>query len=215
MITVSISSYNQQEYLPDAIESAIAQTTPCEVIVIDDGSSDDSLAIAKRYPVKIVSQVNKGLPSARNTGIMNATGDYIIFLDADDILMENCVEKVTKEIKNSPVDIICWNFKSFGITNDEVKLETPTFEGMKTGNRMAYCSAFKKSTLLEVGGYSPRMLWGYEDYHLGLDLLRRGKTVVHIPEMLFLYRTKKNSMIHGARAHHEELMSQIKKDHGI
>ncbi len=96
-ISIVIPSYNQQEYLPDAIESAIKQG--CEVIIVDDGSTDNSLAIAQKYPVKVVSQVNKGLASARNCGIMNATTDYVLFLDADDILEDNAVERIEFYIK--------------------------------------------------------------------------------------------------------------------
>src|SRR3990167_2888452 len=83
-ISVIIPSYNQASYLPDAIESVLTQkVAPHEIIVVDDGSTDGSLEIARKYAVKVIVQVNKGLPSARNTGIMNATGDYILPLDAE------------------------------------------------------------------------------------------------------------------------------------
>ena len=80
------------------------------------------------------------------------------------------------------------------------------------GNRIGYCSAIKKSALLEVGGYSPRMIWGYEDYHLWFDFLTRNKKIITIPEVLWLYRTKKESMIKMANEHQAELLAQINKD---
>ena len=92
MISIIIPCYNQAEYLPQAIESALNQKTgeDFEVIVVNDGSTDNSLEIAKSYKgIKVISQVNKGLSSARNTGIMNAIGDYILFLDADDNFYED------------------------------------------------------------------------------------------------------------------------------
>lgn len=218
MISIVIPSYNQAEYLPDAIESALKQKNPylnVEVIVVDDGSTDNSLAIAQSYldRIKIVSQVNKGLSSARNTGIMNAKGDYILFLDADDILMQGAVLKIQQTIKESNADIISPSFKTFGTSSQEIILmENPTIEDFKTGNRVGYCSAVRKSKLLEVGGYSPRMFAGYEDFHLWFDLLSKGATIKTIPEVLWLYRTKEKSMYHDALKYHVELMEQIRKD---
>ena len=214
MITIIIPSYNQAEYLPDAIESALAQTKDCEVIVVDDGSTDNSLKIAKKYPVKVVSQVNKGLASARNTGIMNATGDYILPLDADDVLLENCVEQMEKAIETSKADVVACSFKTFGINNGEVLLSgMPTLEDFKTGNRIGYFSAIKRDVLLEIGGYNPRMTYGWEDWDIWFDIFKRGKTLCIIPEILILYRTKENSMIHTADAHGNELYAQMVKNH--
>ncbi len=213
MITISISSYNQEEYLSDSIESALNQTVSCEIIVIDDGSTDHSLEIARKYPVKVISQVNKGLPSARNTGLMNCKTDWILFLDADDILLPDCVEKIFEKIKKSDSDVIGLSFKEFGIRNTEIRLmPRPSINDFKSGNRIGYCSAIKKEVLLEIGGYSPKMLWGYEDFHLWFNLLSRGKIIETIPEILWLYRTKEKSMITESIKHNEELMTQIVKD---
>src|SRR3990167_5315453 len=91
-ISVVIPCFNMQEYLSDAIDSVLSQTVkPHEIIIINDGSTDHSLDIAKSYEsqgVRVISQVNKGLSSARNTGLMNATGEFILYLDSDDMLME-------------------------------------------------------------------------------------------------------------------------------
>ena len=223
-ISIIIPSYNQAEYLPDAIESAYNQTTPPhEIIVIDDGSTDGSLEIARQYqfsqlpliesPVRVVSQANKGLPMARNTGIMNATGDYILPLDADDLLMENAIERITHAIIQFNADIIAPSFRCFGKVNQDVILNNFTMEELKQTNRLGYFSAIRRSALLEVGGYSPRMKYGYEDYHLWFDLFKRGKTLNVLTDILVMYRTKDHSMLNDAQAHHEELMLQIKKDH--
>lgn len=211
-MTIIIPSYNQQEYLPDAIESALDQTVNCQVIVVDDGSTDESLKIAKKYPVRVISQVNKGLASARNTGILNARDEWILPLDADDILKPNCVEVIEQAI-NPDVDIVAPSFKSFGVYNHEtILMDNPTLEDFKTGNRLPYFSAIRKSKLLEIGGYSSRMLWGYEDLHLTINLLTRGAKLLTLKDILVLYRTKEKSMIHDAQAHHEELLAQINKD---
>lgn len=213
MISIVIPSYNQQEYLVDAIESALNQTVKCEVIVVDDGSTDNSLEIARKYPVKVISQVNKGLSSARNTGIMNSTGDYILPLDADDILLPTCVEKIVATIKETEADIVSPSFKCFGRGNETVILTpNPTIQDFKVGNRVGYCSAIKREALLEVGGYSSKMIHGWEDYHLWFNLLIRGKKIATTPEVLWLYRTKEKSMWTESTKHSEELWLQIKKD---
>lgn len=220
MITISISSYNQGEYLREAIESALSQTFPCEILVVDDGSTDNSLQIAEDYEKKhanlrVISQVNKGLSSARNTGLMNAPhrSEYILFLDSDDILMPDTVNKILAVARKTEADIIAPSMQCFGRANETIILmPNPTLEDFKIGNRIPYCSAIKRTKLLEVGGYSPRMTTGYEDFHLWFDLLSRGAKVVTIPEPLFLYRTKEKSMWHDAVEHHEELMAQIRKD---
>jgi len=215
MITISISSYNQAEWLKEAIESAINQTIPCEVLVIDDGSTDNSLEIAKRYEpmVRVISQVNKGLSSARNTGIMNAKGEYFLPLDSDDILEPQTAERILQTFKKTGADIVAPSMQCFGRASETIILmPNPTLEDFKTGNRIPYCSAVKTSLLKEVGGYSPKMTVGYEDYHLWFNLLNRGAKIETIPEPLFNYRTKEQSMWHDAVKHHETLMAQINKD---
>lgn len=222
-ISVVIPSYNQAEYLSDAIESVYNQTLPPhEILVVDDGSTDGSLEIAERYmfskypliesPVRVIKQVNKGLPSARNTGIMNATGDYVFFLDADDLIKENAFEVINREIASSNADIIAPSFKEFGKSNREVILGGFDMNNLKEANRLGYFCAVKRSALIEVGGFSPRMKYGYEDYHLWFDLFRRGKSISVIQDILVLYRVKDKSMIQEANAHRDELMGQIKKD---
>jgi glycosyltransferase involved in cell wall biosynthesis len=216
-ISIIIPSYNQAKYLKDSIESALNQTVKAhEIIVVDDGSPDNSLGLAQAYEdlgVKVISQINKGLPAARNTGIMNATGDYVLPLDADDILKENAVEKITEVAKKTKADIVSGSLKCFGLSEQEIILmENPTIEDFKVANRVGYCSAVKREVLLEVGGYSPKMIFGYEDLSLWFDLLSRGKKLVTIPEVLWLYRVKEKSMIHDAMSHHVELMTQIAKD---
>lgn len=212
MISITISSYNQAEYLPDAIESALAQTVPCEILVVDDGSTDNSLEIAKRYPVKVISQVNKGLSSARNTGIMNMTGDYFLPLDSDDILLPNCVEVMEKAIKETNADIIAPSMKNFGVHNNEIILQQATLQDFMIANRIPYFSAVRKSKLLEIGGYSPRMIWGWEDWHLWHNLLNRGATLHVLKDVLVLYRTKNESMYTKSLEHSQELAGQINKD---
>lgn len=220
-ISVVIPAYNQSQYLSQAIESVLAQTVkPHEIIVVNDGSTDDTRYVAQQYEgVKYIEQVNKGLASARNTGIMNMTGDWFYPLDADDMMVENCIENVSKKIEETDADIIAPSFKCFGKHSDTIILmDNPKLEDFKPLdfktplNRIGYFSAIKREALLEIGGYSPRMTWGWEDYSLWINLLSRGKKIATMREVLMLYRTKDESMITEANRHASELMSQILKD---
>ena len=218
-ISCVIPCYKQANYLVQAIESILDQTVkPHEIIVVIDGSPDNSLEIVKSYEskIKVINQVNKGLASARNTGLMNMTGDYFFPLDADDMMLENCIERISQVIEETDADIVAPSFKEFGMSDRKVILmPNPTLEDFKTANRIGYFSAIRKNALLEIGGYSPKMIFGYEDYHLWVDLLSKGKKLVTIPDVLILYRTKEKSMIHEAQEHHQELMVQIYKDFPI
>ena len=93
-ISVVITCYNQGKYLREAIESVLAQSYKyCEIIIIDDGSTDHTKFVVDGYPqVKYIYQVNQGVSSARNTGIEHSNGEFICFLDADDWLLPNGLE---------------------------------------------------------------------------------------------------------------------------
>src|SRR3990167_3080501 len=180
-ISVIIPVYNQSQYLAECVESVLAQThKPHEIIIVNDGSQDGTRYIAKQYDIKYIEQVNKGLSSARNTGIMNMTGDWLFPLDADDKMLENCLKVVSDTIVNNPeADIVAPSFKCFGKYIDEIILmPNPQLKDFKfingvPQNRIGYFSAIKKEALLEVGGYNPKMIWGYEDYDLTINLLSR------------------------------------------
>ena len=214
-ISIGIPCYNQGQYLQECIESVLKQTVkPHEIILVNDGSQDDTRYVALQYPqIKYIEQVNKGLASARNTIIMNMTGDYLYPLDSDDVMLPNCLELVGKKIEETGADIVAPSFRTFGKYNgDVILMKEPNIQDFKVGNRIGYFSAIKKEALLEVGGYSSRMTWGYEDLHMWINLLSRGKKIVTLQDILVLYRTKENSMITDAQKHDSELMAQIHKD---
>lgn len=234
MISIIIPCYNGGEWLEEAIRSTLNQflhyytfedesrvlnyeeSLDYEVIVIDDGSTDNSLEIARKFKdkIRIISQVNKGLASARNTGIMNSRGEWILPLDADDVLAENCIIKLTKIIEDTDADVIAPSFKCFGLSDQEIILmESRKLEDFKAGNRLGYCAAIRRSALLGIGGYNPKMVEGYEDLHLWINLLTRGFKITTISDILWLYRTKQESMYTKITPKiHTKLIDQINKD---
>jgi glycosyltransferase involved in cell wall biosynthesis len=117
LISVIIPVYNCERYLTEAIESVLAQTyRPIEIIVIDDGSTDDSAQVAKRFfsSVQCVHQPHSGLGAARNCGTGLAKGDYLAFLDADDIWVEDKLTLQMTVFKSNPrVDFVFGHVQQF------------------------------------------------------------------------------------------------------
>lgn len=114
-VSIIIPCYNKRAYVAATIESALAQTHPCEVIIVDDGSTDGSLDEIKQYDgqVRWITGPNRGGCAARNTGIEMATGDYLQFLDADDILPPEKVATQLARLKEAPDDAIAvsgWSY---------------------------------------------------------------------------------------------------------
>ena len=107
-VSVIIPCYKQAGFLTDAIESVLAQTHPhIEVIVVDDGSPDDTSDVASRYPrVRCIRQENQGLSAARNTGIRESEGEFLVFLDADDRLTPSAIERGLLYLRLVPQAVI-------------------------------------------------------------------------------------------------------------
>lgn len=110
-VSVLIPVYNCENYVAEAIESVLSQTYKnIEVIIVDDGSTDNSLGIVKRYEsssVKIFSQSHSGAPRARNFAFQQSTGDYIQYLDADDILAPNKIQSQVHILGNQNYLTFC------------------------------------------------------------------------------------------------------------
>ena len=109
-ISVIIPTYNRAGLVVEAINSVLAQTRPAdEIIVVDDGSTDDTDAVLSQFErsVSVVRQPNGGLSAARNRGLAAATGDIVLFLDSDDLLMPTCIEHVLESMEAHPeVDVV-------------------------------------------------------------------------------------------------------------
>jgi len=104
LVSILIPAYNSQQWIPESIESSLAQTWPKkEIIIVDDGPEDRTLAIAKSYEsrgVRVATQPNQGAAVARNTAFALAQGDYIRWLDADDVLDPRKVENHVRKIQD-------------------------------------------------------------------------------------------------------------------
>lgn len=132
LISVVIPVYNVSKYLKQCLDSIVNQTyKDLQIILVNDGSTDDSLSVCEEYQeldprVIVISQVNKGVASARNIGIENAKGDYITFVDSDDWLVENCLFQLID--KSNKYDLVCCSYNR--VFSDFVKIRKLNLEGL-------------------------------------------------------------------------------------
>lgn len=109
-LSIIIPVYNSQDFIKDCIDSVFKQNIKCsyEVICVNDGSTDDSLKILQSYnnKIKIITTSNKGSSAARNTGLENSNGKYIFFIDSDDIIPDNTINKMIEIAISTDVDIV-------------------------------------------------------------------------------------------------------------
>lgn len=105
LVSILVPAYNKEKWIADTIKSALNQTWPAkEIIIVDDGSSDNTLQIAKGFgskSVKVIGQENRGASAARNKALSFAQGDFIQWLDADDLLAPDKISRQLKESDNN------------------------------------------------------------------------------------------------------------------
>lgn len=211
-VTIVIPCYNQAQYLPDAIESALNQTVRCEVIVVDDGSPDNTAEVAGKYitkGVRLIRQPNKGLSGARNSGIKAAKTEYVVTLDSDDKISPNFVEKCLAKIDG--FDVVSTWLQTFGTENRAwgSNVLTPTYADFRQKNRINCCSLFTRQAWKDVGGYDESMKEGFEDWDFWRRLSRQGKRFMIIPEYLFFYRKHGRSMFTEAMEKRDRLIHEM------
>ena len=126
-ISIIIPVYNAEQYLEDCLLSISQQTFgDFEILAVNDGSTDRSLEILKKYQekeprLKVFSQENKGVSAARNLGVEYAKGEYIIFLDSDDYIENNMIESLLKvAIENQSDIVLCGFYADFVDVNEQL-----------------------------------------------------------------------------------------------
>lgn len=211
--SIIIPCYKQAQYLPQCLESALSQThRDTEVIVVNDDSPDDTAEIAQSWGtrgVKLVNKVNGGLPNARNSGVLNSTGDVLLPLDADDWIEPTYLER-TIPLMRTNVGIVAVRCQYFEGATDYWKTPGfPTLELIRIANCIPVCALIRREAFLETGGYAGRMVGGFEDWGLWLDILSRGWKCAVLDEPLFHYRVKQESMFREIQRNHEALVAQI------
>lgn len=125
LVSVVIPCYNAEEYIEETIDSICCQSYKnTEIIIVDDGSTDQSVQIIKKKDldnVFVIKQSNKGVSAARNKGVKKARGEFIVFFDADDLMSYDFIEKRVNELNNDKeIGFVCGRVKSFNHSNDEL-----------------------------------------------------------------------------------------------
>jgi glycosyltransferase involved in cell wall biosynthesis len=182
VVSVIIPCYGQAHFLHQAIESVLAQSYPqIEPIVVDDGSPDNTSEVAGRYPVvRVVRQDNRGLAEARNAGFRASTGDYVLFLDADDRLTPNAVEShLSCFAKNTNAGFVVGDIDHIALDSSYLGslrwpiLKENHYEELLKVNHVANNIAimFRRSVIERVGGFIA-LYHPAEDYELLLRVAR-------------------------------------------
>lgn len=205
-ISVIMALYRGERYVREALESIAAQThPPREVIVVDDGSPDNSVSLIERlrlpFELRILRQGNAGQSAARNTGIRAARGEYVAFLDQDDVWRPDHLAVLHETLASDPS--LAWVFGDFDLIDADgqtlvgsylsetrVVIDRRTVRSIVHADIMALPSAslMRRSALMQVRGFD-RRLSGYEDDELYLRLYRRGYSIALQPRARIRYRT--------------------------
>lgn len=193
-VSIIIPCYNMQEYVGEAIQSALYQTyRDFEIIVVNDGSTDDSLSEILKYKVAFINKENGGLAAARNSGIAAASGQLILPLDADDKLDPRYLER-TVPLMKSGIGVVSTDMVYFGTHSNRLRPTHTTIGQVTQYNGMPVCSLIRKRAIEEAGWYKPVMNEGCEDWELWVSILKKGWQVAILNEPLFFYRRKPTSM---------------------
>lgn len=183
LVSVVIPCYNHAHFLGEAIESVLRQTyRPVEVIVVDDGSTDATPEVAARYStVRYVRQENSGLSAARNTGIRESKGKYLLFLDADDRLLPTALEAGVQHFRSHPeCGFVFGSFRriaSDGSTLERAGAPPNASDPYRAMLRRNYISMhatvmYRREALTAVQGFDTSLA-ACEDYDLYLRMTRR------------------------------------------
>lgn len=199
-VSIIMPCYNDGMYIEEAIASVRAQTYPdIELIIIDDGSTDpQTLEILERIklePKLKIIHTNRARPAgARNAGISEATGKYILPLDSDDTIDPSYVEKAVNILDSNPqIGVVYCYADLFGERSGRWDLPNYSIDKMLLDNIVFVTAMFYKEDWEEVGGFNTSMKHGMEDYEFWLSLLEIGREIYQIPEVLFHYRIKPTS----------------------
>lgn len=216
LISVIIPIYNVENYLKDCVESVVNQTYKrLEIILVDDGSTDNSGKICDSYSdtydfVHTIHQKNGGLSAARNAGIDNANGDWVIFVDGDDVVSPYLCEIALFNCQNNHSDLCLFNFKKFYEPND-ISFSKKDFDNLEIVNHE------KAMELLldeKVGSYAWNKFYNiklvknirypvgfnYEDIGTTYKFVNTAHKIIYLKCSLYGYRQNPNGIMHSLNA---------------
>ncbi len=211
LVSIIIPCYNSAEFIAEAIESALAQTYPrVEILVIDDGSTDGSADIIARYPVRSFHTSRAHVSAARNFGIRESLGQYVLFLDSDDRLLPNAVSAGVNAISMRPDCCMTAGGHNLIAENGDLlrtrtkPLHTRDAYARLLKHNFIECTSsvlFRRSAIIDAGGFDID-LHVSEDYDIYLRMARQCSMCLH-SEVITEYR------IHGSNISHKSAMMLV------
>ena len=221
LFSIVVPCYNQAEFLDEALQSVLNQSfANWECLVVNDGSPDYTKKIAavwtkKDSRFKYLEKSNGGLVSARNHGIENAIGEFILPLDADDKIASNYLANALQAFEsNGNLKIVYGKAIKFGLLNEEWNLKPFSMANLAKYN-MIFCSAiYRKKDWFLANGYDINMTFGLEDWEFWISILKHGGEVCKLNEIVFYYRIKENSMLESLTLSKEKkLLEYMSRKH--
>lgn len=221
LISIVIPCYNDEKFIEQAIDSALSQTHSIkEIIVVDDGSNKDTkLALQSlEYKIdKLITQDNLGQSTARNRGIEQAKGKYILVLDSDDYFEQTFCEKAIVLFENNPVIklVTCYANLIFEKERDNSirKTRGGDIRSFLTSNSALGSAMFKKEDWAKCGNYDESMRNGLEDWEFYIRLLSNGGIAEVIKEPLYNYRKREYTTTSKAKKAKYNLLKFIYSKH--
>ena len=203
--SVIIPVYNVKDYLSQCIYSVLDQTfQDMQIVIIDDVSNDGSLAIAREFAGKhpcirlCEHTVNKGLGGARNTGIDAATGEFLLFLDSDDYLHPQTLEKLDAVISARKADIVEYCFQLVDEQGHDLSRTHCPETDVPLTRSVSACNKAIRAQLLQGIRFPEKQY--YEDYCTIPKVLMAAQCVASLDEALYCYRQRTGSIIHDTNA---------------
>lgn len=210
-VSIIIPCYNHGMYLPDAILNLEPDNSFYEVIIVNDGSTEMetinvyTLLRAKNF--KIIDQKNMGLAAARNTGISAARGEFILLLDADNLIEPDFIKKAVEVFEsNSTIAVVYSDSEYFGTKTGRWVVGQFNLQRLMIANYIDACAMVRKSIFEQLGGYDTKMKdikSGWEDWEMWLRIALSGKQFLYLPQVGFRYRVSPDSMISGISDNYE------------
>ena len=209
-VSIIVPVYNVENYIKKCLDSLVNQTLKeIEVIVVNDGSPDNSQKIidryVKKYPdiIKSFIKENGGQGSARNFGLTKAKGEYIGYVDSDDFVELDMYEKMYNKAKEKDLDVvICGSYNVDEISlNKEIDLDNITFEDKKTNaffGRMAVWNKIYKKELLEKNKLEFRSKVWYEDLDFTIKVISNAKKIDYVNEPFYDYLIRQGSTMNNS-----------------
>ncbi|WP_392552404.1 glycosyltransferase [Orbus wheelerorum] len=212
ILSVIVPVYNTEKFLERCLDSIVNQSlADIEIICVNDGSTDNSLVILEEYSknhpqIKIINQTNAGMSSARNTGLENATSEYITFVDSDDYLDLNTYKECYDILMNYSIDLLCFGAEviseSAPIRDSDIEYYRLKYDGLIELNnsiRMnidvcAWDKIYKKSIIDKYSINFPEGLW-VEDIVFFWKYIAVSKSAYFLNKLFYKYIRRENSIM--------------------